>query len=126
MTNPNPKRSTVPAEPQGGLKLFRLVPIALDNDPRWDLATNQGEVVVRAYSPADARIVAVDAEIDFMDVDAVPGHSNTTKMASAFRDDKLYTVVDEPPGQCPLEGPREVVLGVIERAVITPVADDES
>lgn len=126
MTNPNPKRSTIPAEPQRGLNLYRLIPIALDNDPRWDMATNQGEVVVRAYSPADARVVAEEAEIDFMDVDALPGHGNSTKMASAFRDDKLYTVVDEPPGQYSREGPREVVLGMIERAVITPASDDKS
>jgi len=125
MTDPNPKRSTIPADPQTGLHLFRLVPIALDNDPRWDIATNQGEVVVRAYTAADARIVAAEAEIDFLDVDAMPGHGTTTKMASAFRDDKLYTVVDETSGAFPQEGPREVVSGVIDRAVITPVSDDQ-
>lgn len=126
MTDPNPKRSTVPSEPQGALALYRLVPIALANDPRWDLATNQGEVVVRAYSPADARLVAAEAEIDFMDVDAMPGHGNSTRMASAFRDDKLYTVLDEPGGEIPSEGAREVVAGAIDRDVITFSRGDEA
>ena len=105
MTDPNPKRSTIPASPPQGLSLYRLVPIAAANDPRWDMATYQGEVVVRAYSAADARIVAADAEIDYRDVPAAPGDGNTTDMASAFRDDKLYTVVDEPPGEHPPRGP---------------------
>ncbi len=120
MTNPNPKRSTIPADPPRGCALYRLVPIAAANDPRWDMATFQGEVVVRAYSAADARIVAADAETDFRDVPAAPGDGTTTDMASAFRDDKLYTVVDEPPGEYALEGPREVVDGRVRRDVIMP------
>lgn len=120
MTNPNPKRSTIPANPPQGLSLYRLVPIAAANDPRWDMATYQGEVVVRAYSAADARIVAADAEVDYRDLQAAPGDGTTTDMASAFRDDKLYTVVDEEPGENAAEGPREIVAGEIRRDVIMP------
>lgn len=120
MTDPNPKRSTIPADPPQGLSLYRLLPIAAGNDPRWDMATFQGEVVVRARSAADARLVAADAEADFREVQAAPGDGKTTGMASAFRNDKLYTVVDEEPGAHPAQGPREVVAGEIRRDVIMP------
>ncbi len=126
MTNPNPKRSTIPADPPQTLSLYRLVPIAAANDPRWDMATYQGEAVVRAYSPADARLVAADAEADFRDVPAAPGDGKTTDMASAFRDDKLYTVVDEEPGETPADGPRAVVSGDILRDVIAAKVDREN
>ncbi|MGN6552017.1 MAG: hypothetical protein ACTHJ3_19285 [Pararhizobium sp.] len=125
MTDPNPKRSTIPAAGTGTLSLYRLKPIAQENDPRWDMASYQGEVVVRAYSPGDARVVAAEAETDYLDVAAAPGHGTSTKMASAFRDDKLYTVLDEPPGDFPSEGERTVVSGLITRDVITPVGRDE-
>lgn len=125
MTDPNPKRSTIPAAGTGALRLYRLVPIAQENDPRWDMASYQGEVVVRAFSPADARVVAAEAEVDYLDVPAAPGHGNSTRMASAFRDDKLYTAIDEPPGEYPEEGERMVVSGVITRDVITPVGRHE-
>lgn len=119
MTDPNPKRSTIPAHPRQRLALYRLVPIAAANDPNWDHASNQGEVVVRAYSSGDARIVAEEAELDFLDTKAAPGDGNSTKMASAFRDNKLYTVVDEPEGAATADGPRGVVSGLLKRDVIT-------
>ena len=37
------------------LGVYRLIPAAPPEDNGWDLAPNQGEVVVRAFSPADAR-----------------------------------------------------------------------
>ncbi|TCM58513.1 hypothetical protein C8J36_101416 [Rhizobium sp. PP-F2F-G48] len=40
------------------LRLYRLVPSAGPGDPGWGNAPSQGEIVVRAESPADARIVA--------------------------------------------------------------------
>ena len=79
----------------GDLKIYRLIPSALPDDPRWDNAPGHGEVLVRALSPADARIVAAGAEIDFLDTGAKPGDGTTTDFASAFRDDKLYHVVLE-------------------------------
>lgn len=92
------------------LSLYRLVPDAPATDPNWDLAASQGIVVVRAYSPADARIVAAEAEPDFLDIPAKPGDGTSTKMASAFRDEKLYRVEEvEPDTSRGSEGERGVV-----------------
>ncbi len=102
------------------LKLYRLIPIAAATDPNWDLAPNQGEVVVRARSSGDARVVAAEAELDFMEIDALPGDGNSTTSSSAFRSEKLYTVVDEAAGTYPLEGPREVVAGTVRVDNIRP------
>lgn len=82
-------------QPDGELKIFRLEPNTRPDDPRWDNAPNHGVIRVRAFSPADARIVAAEAEVDFLDIDAKPGDGTTTDFASAFRDDKLYHVTLE-------------------------------
>ena len=71
----------VPAD----LQVYRLVPSAAADDPRWDNAPN----------PADARVAAAEAEVDFLDIDAKPGDGTSTDFASAFRDDKLYHAVLE-------------------------------
>ncbi|OLP59486.1 hypothetical protein BJF93_11525 [Xaviernesmea oryzae] len=76
------------------LHIYRLVPIAAPDDPRWDNAPSHGEILVRAASPADARIVAAEAELDFLEVDAMPAEGTSTRMASAFRSEKLYTVIE--------------------------------
>jgi hypothetical protein len=102
------------------LKLFRLVPVAAANDTNWDNAPNQGEVVVRARSSGDARVVAAEAELDFMEIDALPGDGNSTTSSSAFRNEKLYTVVDETDQSYPVEGPREVVAGTVRVDNIRP------
>ncbi len=47
-----------------------------------------------ARTPGDARIMAASRELDFMEVDAAPAEGVTTANASAFRDDKLYTVIE--------------------------------
>lgn len=92
---------------EGEMKIYRLIPSAQPNDPRWDNAPGHGELRVRALSPADARIVAAESEIDFLDIGAKPGDGTTTDFASAFRDDKLYHVVlDSEDGG---EGPRGVI-----------------
>ncbi len=82
-------------QPAGNLKIYRLEPNTRQDDPRWDNAPNHGVIFVRALSPADARVVAADAEVDFLDIDAKPGDGTTTDSASAFRDDKLYHVTLE-------------------------------
>lgn len=94
-------------------RIFKLIPIAAVGDPNWDRATNQGEVVVRANSPADARIVASEAEADFTDIGAKPGDGVSTRFASAFRDDKLYTVIEDDTGTFSRAGPREVLSGTV-------------
>lgn len=76
------------------LHLYRLVPVAPADDPRWDNSPNHGEVVVAARTSGDARLVAAGRELDFMEVDAAPGDDVTTINASAFRDEKLYTVIE--------------------------------
>ncbi|HEV7248635.1 MAG TPA: hypothetical protein VGN93_16795 [Shinella sp.] len=102
------------------LKLYRLVPIASSTDTNWDIAPNQGEVVVRARSSGDARVVAAEAELDYMEIDALPGDGNSTTSSSAFRNEKLYTVIDETDPSYPLDGPREVVAGTVRVDNIRP------
>ncbi|MGO8189839.1 hypothetical protein AB9F38_33975, partial [Rhizobium leguminosarum] len=60
----------------------------------WDNSPGHGTVVVAARTPGDSRIVAAARELDFMEVDAAPAEDVTTVNASAFRDDKLYTVIE--------------------------------
>jgi hypothetical protein len=75
------------------LHLYRLVPTAPAHDPRWQNSPYQGEVLVAARTTGDARIVAAGRELDFMEIDSAPADDVTTINASAFRDDKLYTVI---------------------------------
>lgn len=76
------------------LNLYRLVPTAPAEDPRWQGAPPPGEVVVAARSAGDARIVAAGAEVDFTELNAVPAEDVTTRNASVFRDEKIYTVIE--------------------------------
>ena len=98
--------------------IFRLEPAADAGDPNWDRAPNQGVVIVRADSPADARIVASEAEADFLESDAKPGDGVSTRFASAFRDDKLYSVEEDSSGQWPAQGDREVLVGLASPNVV--------
>ena len=90
------------------LKLYRLVPSAHPDDPNWDRAPNRGEVVVRARSSGDARVVAAQAET----TNGRAGLFTTAVRASAFIDEKLYAVHDVAPGGYPAEGPRTVLQGL--------------
>lgn len=92
--------------------IFRLEPAADAGDPNWDRAPNQGVVIVRADSPADARIVASEAETDFLEQSAKPGDGVSTRFASAFRDDKLYAVLESSSDEWPAEGERGVLAGL--------------
>ncbi|MBW6421905.1 hypothetical protein KX729_10660 [Rhizobium sp. XQZ8] len=96
---------------QDRLKIYRLVPIARAKDPNWQNATSHGEVIVRAKTAGDARIVACQAELDFMEIDAAPWEGTSTDMASAFRSDKLYSVIEDNSGRFVPNGPREVIGG---------------
>ncbi|WFR97491.1 hypothetical protein [Rhizobium tumorigenes] len=75
------------------LNIYKLLPIAEQDDPRWANSPYQGEVVVAARTSGDARIVASAHERDFMKIDAAPAEDVTTSNASAFRSEKLYTVI---------------------------------
>ena len=103
-----------------GLKVYRLVPTAAPGDSNWDNAPNQGEVVVRALTAGDARVVAAEAELDFRDIDALPGDGNSTTFASAFRNERLYTVREESDPRFPTVGPRGVLEGDIRVNNIRP------
>lgn len=105
-------------QPDGPLNVYRLVPIAAASDPRWQNAPSQGEVVVAARTSGDARIVAAGGELDFMDIDAAPAEDVTTASASAFRSEKLYTVVEIERGRTDLA--RGVISGAISVANIQP------
>ncbi|WP_455273591.1 hypothetical protein [Rhizobium herbae] len=101
------------------LNIYRLVPIAEANDPRWDNSPYQGEVVVAARTTGDARIVAAERELDFMEIDAAPAEGVTTNNASAFRSEKLYTVIEVDHARRDLH--RGVIEGEISVDTIKPV-----
>ncbi|KQR69078.1 hypothetical protein ASG25_15700 [Rhizobium sp. Leaf384] len=103
------------------LRLYRLVPSARPDDPGYGNAPSQGEIVVRALSPADARIVAAEAELDFTEIDAKPAEGTDTRMASVFRNEKLYTVIEEAISPALRnEGERGVVQGTVSVGTIRP------
>jgi len=98
------------------LNVYRLVPIAAPTDTNWQNAPSQGEVIVAARTAGDARIVAASRELDFMEIDSAPAEDVTTINASAFRNDKLYSVIEIEHGRsdlqrCVLEG--EIGVGNI-------------
>ena len=94
---------------QEQLKIYRLLPIAEPDDPNWQNAQYQGVLLVAARASGDARIVASEAELDFLEIDAKPAEGVTTDMASAFRSEKLYTVIEE--GSAPPGAERGVIRG---------------
>ncbi|MFD1746783.1 hypothetical protein ACFSE1_15010 [Rhizobium helianthi] len=101
------------------LKIFSLVPNAPDDDPQWMDRPPQGTVYVRARTAGDARLVASQAEDDYTEIDALPAEGNSTRMASAFRSEKLYSVIEDESGTYEAEGPREVVAGHVRRDVLS-------
>lgn len=101
------------------LNIYRLVPLAEANDPRWDNSPYQGEVVVAARTTGDARIVAAERELDFMEIDSAPAEGVTTINASAFRSEKLYTVIEVDHARRDLR--RGVIEGEISVDTIKPV-----
>ena len=100
------------------MKIYCLVPNAPADDPQWMDRPPQGNVYVRARTPGDARLVASLAEEDFTEIDAAPAEGNATRMASAFRSEKLYTVIEDNSGEYASDGPREVVAGHVKHDVL--------
>ncbi|MCQ1781574.1 hypothetical protein NOJ05_30745 [Neorhizobium galegae] len=76
------------------LNVYRLVPVAPPTDYRWDKTPSHGSVLVAARTAGDARIVAAGHEGDFLETASLPGEDVTTTHASAFRDEKAYTVIE--------------------------------
>ena len=92
--------------------VYRLVPVAHPGDPNWGRAVSQGEVVVRALSSGDARVVASHAEAAAITLREP--QATTQVEASALRDPKLYHVVRDDSGRYPAEGPRTVLEAVFQ------------
>lgn len=103
------------------LNVYRLVPIAAPTDTNWQNAPSQGEVIVAARTAGDARIVAASRELDFMEIDSAPAEDVTTINASAFRNEKLYTVIEIEHGRSDLQ--RGVLEGEISVGNIRPMQD---
>lgn len=103
------------------MRIYRLIPVAGPEDPNWSLSPYHGEVIVRAKTSGDARIVATEAEADFPEHDAKPGEGVSTAGASAFRNEKLYTVIEDISGRYANEGPRAVLSGLFDGRVILPL-----
>jgi hypothetical protein len=76
------------------LGIYKLVPIAAPNDQNWDIAPSRGNMIVAALTTGDARVVAAAFEVNFMKSNFTPGESVATMGASAFRNEKLYTVIE--------------------------------
>lgn len=104
------------------LRLYRLIPTAANDDPNWLGATTHDELVVCAVSAGDARVVAADRELDFLEIDAAPAEDVTTVNASMYRNEKLYSVVDDGPAPAGIE--RGVVDGIVRVDNITPTQTD--
>lgn len=94
------------------MKIYRLEPVAPADDSNWDRANNFGLVFVRAQSPADARIVASEAEGMAIAVETGMERAALNMFPSAFCDEKLYRVDEDGSDRFPTEGPREVLEGV--------------
>lgn len=104
------------------LKLYRLIPVARAGDPSWQNSDHQGEIVVRAFSPADARVTAAQAELDVAKIDAPALEGNAPQNASPFRNERLYAVVEmlDRNGIAD-DGPRGVLPGAVAGAMNKPI-----
>lgn len=93
------------------LSIYRLIPTATRSDRRFARDAFHGEIVVRAYSPSDARRVASEAEAATLD-----GPRNG---GSPFDDAALYSVIEVAGAGLLRPGKRGVVTG---RFAAKPVA----
>jgi len=103
--------------------IYRLVPIARPDDSNWDRTTDQGEVIVRARSSGDARVVASEGEARAAGKD--PAVETTQLLASAFRDPHLYAVRLVSDTRYPAEGPREVLEASFHAGPTGPQAQED-
>jgi hypothetical protein len=111
--------AVLPADVGETLNIYRLEPTANADDPRWQNSPSHGIVVVAARTAGDARIVASSRELDFLEIDAAPAEGVTTEHASAFRDEKLYTVIEVEHGRMDVE--RGVLEGLVRVDMIKPL-----
>lgn len=100
------------------LNIYRLVPSAADNDQNWDNSPASGELIVAARTSGDARIVAASRELDFTEISSAPADDVTTANASAYRNEKLYSVIEIERGRHDLQ--RGVLDGIVSVGNIRP------
>lgn len=105
-------------EPGEILNIYRLVPKISSADGRVNNQHLPDNVVVAARTAGDARIVAAGRELDFLEVDAAPSEDVTTRHASVFRDEKIYSVVEIEHWRADLR--RGVLSGEIPTDTIKP------
>lgn len=93
------------------MPLWRIEPVADSSDSRWLDHEIWREVVVRASSPAMARLLAADLERRGT-AETAPAGNESLSFQSAFEDEKLYRVSQVDPAELPDipdAGPDEVV-----------------
>lgn len=94
------------------MAIFRLYPLAEPGASNWDIAQNQGEVLVRARTSGDARLVAAEAEAAL-----ARRHDENDDIysirSSAFTDEKLYGVQQISDSGLDPEGERGLLAGAI-------------
>jgi hypothetical protein len=99
--------------------LWVLEPVADSDDPRWQDRLQFRRVVVRAATPAFARLVA--APLDTPERPLQFGQQNA-HLGSGFKDEKLYRVVPYRGDSYPVEGPNTVLEAVPAATPEAPTA----
>ena len=89
--------------------LWVLEPVADPDDPRWQDRLQFERVIVRAATPAFARLMA--RTLDTPDRPLQFGQQNA-HLGSGFKDEKLYHVVPYHGDAYPAEGPDTVLEAV--------------
>lgn len=92
------------------MPIYRLYPLAEPGASNWDIARNHGEVVVRAKTSGDARLVAAEAEVDLARRHDENDDINSIR-ASAFTNEKLYGVQQISDGGLDPQGERGLMEG---------------
>ncbi len=97
------------------MRLWRIVPAVPPDDPRWLGGPIWREIIVRAESAAEARVIAsrMDADVFEYRPDRNSAGAQAMDMPSALYDETLYEVLEIPAGattQFTPEGPREILV----------------
>ncbi|MCD7059802.1 hypothetical protein [Pelagibacterium xiamenense] len=93
------------------MHIYRLYPVAGRGTSNWDIAANRGEVVVRARTTGDARLVAAEAEARSAGDGRHENDDVYSVRSSAFTDEKMYGVQRIETPQYAEDGDRMVLSG---------------
>lgn len=90
------------------MPVWKIIPVAPPDDPRWQGRRIWREVLVRAETAAMARVVAGAWE---RDPNSIGVANETLDFRSGFEDEKLYWVVELDPAAAAgdITGPPEVL-----------------